>query len=302
MDYYPFGAQFWHSGTDNNVQPYRYNGKEFDKMHGLNTYDYGARQYNPVTARWDRVDPLAEKYYSISPYVYCVNNPIKYIDPNGAYVVDSLLEDNSFYGTVVVMSSNFMNKKSDYNGALFQDYKAARRAGVPIILVDDVFDFSDALSELKKRNITVDTYSICSHGTSGSPISPAHFYIGFEVITSTTDVSSLREGLQNRNVFINACNVGAETDNALIRHFAKQTSSTVIASQHSIYGGYRYDGSDRLDFNSLYNNYNLYSISLNGGSAYTITDVSITKERGISWGYNSNVPFQYNIKRNVPWK
>ena len=49
-------------------------GKEFDGMHGLSTYDYGARQYNPVTARRDRVDPLAEKYYSISPYVYCLNS------------------------------------------------------------------------------------------------------------------------------------------------------------------------------------------------------------------------------------
>ena len=40
------------------LQPYKYNGKELDLMHGLNTYDYGARQYNPVTGRWDRVDPL----------------------------------------------------------------------------------------------------------------------------------------------------------------------------------------------------------------------------------------------------
>ena len=39
-------------------QPYKYNGKELDLMHGLNTYDYGARQYEPVTGRWDRVDPL----------------------------------------------------------------------------------------------------------------------------------------------------------------------------------------------------------------------------------------------------
>ena len=83
MDYYPFGVQFCHSGTDNNVQLYRYNGKEFDKMHGLNTYDYGARQYNPITARWDRIDPLCEKYYSVSPYVYCANNPVMYIDPTG---------------------------------------------------------------------------------------------------------------------------------------------------------------------------------------------------------------------------
>ena len=33
------------------LQPYKYNGKELDLMHGLNTYDYGARQYNPVTGR-----------------------------------------------------------------------------------------------------------------------------------------------------------------------------------------------------------------------------------------------------------
>jgi len=59
------------------------NGKELDRMHGLDTYDYGARQYNPVTARWDRVDPLCEKYYSISPYAYCANNPVKYLDIDG---------------------------------------------------------------------------------------------------------------------------------------------------------------------------------------------------------------------------
>ena len=52
-------------------------------MHGLNTYDYGARQYNPVTARWDRMDPLCEKYYDVCPYAYCFNNPVKFIDPDG---------------------------------------------------------------------------------------------------------------------------------------------------------------------------------------------------------------------------
>ncbi len=52
-------------------------------MHGLNTYDYGARQYDPILCRWDRVDPLCEKYYNVSPYVYCSNNPILLIDPTG---------------------------------------------------------------------------------------------------------------------------------------------------------------------------------------------------------------------------
>ena len=65
------------------VQPYKYNGKELDRMHGLDTYDYAARQYNPVTARWDRMDPLSEKYYSTIPYAYCANNPARFIDPDG---------------------------------------------------------------------------------------------------------------------------------------------------------------------------------------------------------------------------
>ena len=62
---------------------YLYNSKELDLMHGLNRLDYGARWYDPVIARWSSMDPLAEKYYSISPYAYCANNPVKYIDPDG---------------------------------------------------------------------------------------------------------------------------------------------------------------------------------------------------------------------------
>lgn len=55
-------------------------------MHGLNTYDYGARQYDPILARWDRIDPLAEKYYNVSPYAYCANNPVILVDPDGRKV------------------------------------------------------------------------------------------------------------------------------------------------------------------------------------------------------------------------
>lgn len=88
MDYYPFGAQFCDGTTDSNVQSHKYNGKEFDQMHGLNTYDYGARQYNPVTGRWDRVDQLAEDNTNVSPYMYCAGNPVNLIDPDGRFYTD----------------------------------------------------------------------------------------------------------------------------------------------------------------------------------------------------------------------
>lgn len=61
----------------------KYNGKEEDRMHGLNSYDYSVRHYEPDKGRFTTVDPLAEKFYFWSPYVYCYNNPIKFIDPDG---------------------------------------------------------------------------------------------------------------------------------------------------------------------------------------------------------------------------
>ncbi len=65
------------------VQNYKYNGKELDRMHGLNLYDYSARQYDPTTGQFTSMDPLCEKYYHISPYAYCAGNPVKYVDPTG---------------------------------------------------------------------------------------------------------------------------------------------------------------------------------------------------------------------------
>ena len=76
--YTPYGELF---REYRNVTPYKFNGKELDAETGL--YYYGARYYNPATALWLGVDPLASKYPSVSPYVYCVSNPIKYVDPDG---------------------------------------------------------------------------------------------------------------------------------------------------------------------------------------------------------------------------
>jgi RHS repeat-associated protein len=66
-------------------QPYKYNAKELDQMHGLNLYDYSARHYDSAIGRFTTVDPLAEEGYSWSPYVYCFDNPLLYTDPNGEW-------------------------------------------------------------------------------------------------------------------------------------------------------------------------------------------------------------------------
>ena len=84
--YYPFGGLFGES-TGNSLQRFRFNGKEFDRTHGLDWYDYGARHMSPDVGRFTSIDPMAEKYYSISPYAYCGNNPVNAIDIKG----DSIL-------------------------------------------------------------------------------------------------------------------------------------------------------------------------------------------------------------------
>ena len=80
--YYPFGGVFSSTGD---AQPYKYNGKELDRKGGLDWYDYGARYYDAALGRWHVVDPMSEKYYGVSPYLYCANNPILLVDPNGMW-------------------------------------------------------------------------------------------------------------------------------------------------------------------------------------------------------------------------
>lgn len=80
--YYPFGTAFAETSiAEQGKQPYKYNGKEFDQMHGLNLQDYDKR----YKGDWyfTTIDPMAEKYYSWSPYAYVLNNPLKYTDPQG---------------------------------------------------------------------------------------------------------------------------------------------------------------------------------------------------------------------------
>ncbi len=88
--YYPFGMDMGEtlSYVDNTASEnkYLYNGKEMQDDFGLGWYDYGARYYDAELGRWHVVDPLTEKYYEWSAYNYVLNNPINFMDPNGAWV------------------------------------------------------------------------------------------------------------------------------------------------------------------------------------------------------------------------
>jgi RHS repeat-associated protein len=81
-EYYPSGTAYV-EGTGAGVQPFKFTGKELILMHGLNWQDFGARWLDNVRMQWTTMDPLCEKYYAISPYTYCSDDPAKNIDPDG---------------------------------------------------------------------------------------------------------------------------------------------------------------------------------------------------------------------------
>lgn len=86
-DYYPFGLRWNDTGQQLSDNRYRYNGKEDQLFVSVPYSDYGARMYDPVSARWTAVDPLAEKFYSTGTYVFCTGDPVRFVDPDGKQVV-----------------------------------------------------------------------------------------------------------------------------------------------------------------------------------------------------------------------
>ena len=103
LDYYPFGLKhagynsdqlmYIKQGTTTKIVPvpplfttsyqYKYNGKELQEELGLNLYDFGGRQYMQDLGRTTTLDPLAEKFYDLSPQSFLNNNPLRFIDPTG---------------------------------------------------------------------------------------------------------------------------------------------------------------------------------------------------------------------------
>ena len=102
--YYPYGGlmidpRHTISSPAASDSRYRFIGKELSEESG--EYDFGARYLDPIPGRFTTIDPLAEKYYSLSPYAYCAGNPIRLVDPNGMdiYLYDKKTGQLDLYKT-----------------------------------------------------------------------------------------------------------------------------------------------------------------------------------------------------------
>lgn len=108
--YYPYGGIIGDISTNQSLQKYKFEGKELDRTFGLDNYDIHARQYFSMAPVWDRIDPMAEKDYAISPYVYCGGDPVNRGDYDGmSFTLDSIghinyIEDK--YGKTKLVANN----------------------------------------------------------------------------------------------------------------------------------------------------------------------------------------------------
>ena len=153
-------------GVGHDKQAFKYNGKELEDMHGLNLYDYLARQYDFGYARFTTIDPLAEKYYSISPYVYCMNNPVRYIDPTGMSPEDDQSKDKKQKNWFSKVKDLFaINLEGGSSEAVTQSLSQQREKNNVLQQIGDgLYGLADALTSMNPFGSFIKTAAKASVG------------------------------------------------------------------------------------------------------------------------------------------
>jgi RHS repeat-associated protein len=103
--------------ADGGIYNYKYNGKEWQDELGLNVYEYGMMLYDPALGRRNNIDPKAEESRRWSPYSYCYNNPMRFVDPDGMKARDWFVNNKTGGVVFVKGESKLTQVQSDAIGA-----------------------------------------------------------------------------------------------------------------------------------------------------------------------------------------
>jgi RHS repeat-associated protein len=277
--YYPYGMNITSlSGEPVNIRAsgneYLYNGKMFQDELGLDWLDYGARFYDAVVGRWWSVDPKAEKYPNWSPYSYCYDNPLIFIDPDGQegivvsgqpgdhkneehFLVNGLdraktlqkqykKEGNGEKATWFVYNSGGEGGYSKETIVKYQ--KLADKAGITMTVVSDADQIVDYVNDKtggdSRANDLITNFTYVGHAT------PGDLDIGFEdhgtwnmMTNETLDVSDFNKeafSKENSNAnLVGGCKTAVKGDLPFERSVAEQmadkVSGTVKASSVRVY-------------------------------------------------------------------
>ena len=207
---------------DAKESPYRYGGKEWNAT--SSTYDFEARYLSPSFHRFTTMDPLCEKYYSISPYAYCANDPVNVIDPSGCAdwklvwkgVRDMAMgAGTAIAGTVVVGASG--GTGSLLGGAMFLEGGGQAVFGFTSVIVGLISDPSEETETIVQEVIT-------------SP-SDAVAFIGDEV--SGTQNNEIRKGVKTAVSIVSAVVALPENMNSAVKTVLKLESALSLGAEVS---------------------------------------------------------------------
>lgn len=185
--YYPFGGTYGDVGLNSGIQPYKYNGKEFDHTHGLDWYDYGARMYSPALHVWTSMDPRCEDYYHLSPYVYCAGNPVINIDPDGRSIWTKIGKATIKIGRVVARNGLSSLSKAETYYSAFEDITSNLstltdnnasgwdKAGAAASLLSEVLPVS--VGDIKDAGKVLGKVQNAVHGNSKLSSKAQHAYL-----------------------------------------------------------------------------------------------------------------------------
>jgi RHS repeat-associated protein len=239
VEYSPFGEVVneynidWSSGQ---VPDFKFNGKELDEENGM--YYFEARYQSPPV--FISRDPLFEKYPTLSPYSYCANNPVKYIDPTGMIIDPAGEEEENAYNDY----KNTVNNKIQY----WQNKIEKRQYRLDNAKTDIQIKFRTKRLESAKKNLS--TYTDIQNELSEMEQSPIVFKIrmGENLLTPAPTGGNINYNVENDEININ---VGIS-----------QIFNTMQILSHELVHGYQYLNCD-LDFDKS---------GLTGGLLYDQTD------------------------------
>ncbi len=224
-DYYPFGMLLPSRNTGETAYRFGYQGKEHDDelKSTANSYDFGARMYDPRVGRWLSMDPLQAKYPDLSPYNFCANDPVNLMDPDGNEIHAAYIQDRWGRNKYVIVTSDVLDHQYVYNrltkqwtvvdtkgsGTVLKDREAVRSELAHMVKVRDASGgcrFTD--SEKSEINNVMGFINEDSNGGENSLVKSmdkelsSHFSIWAGITLSIKGVISVKAGTKGTSVSI----------------------------------------------------------------------------------------------------